>query len=100
VRSRPRPRTGPSVSSDGVMPRSTKLPGHPQREVERRDDSKVGPVDLAAGEAVAQRVAKGVRRDDDPLRTCGPLTTHVAELPDEGIRHSVIRADVPRPCAA
>jgi hypothetical protein len=61
---------------------------------------EVSPVGALKDQPIAEGPTDGVRWDDDPLRACGPLTTHLAELLDEGIRHVVIRAAVPFPSAA
>jgi len=66
------------------MPRSTRS-AHPERDVERRDEAKVGPVCPLEDEAVAECASERVGRDRDPLGAGAISRAETSELGDEWI---------------
>ena len=66
------------------MPRSTRS-AHPERDVEKRDEAKVGPVGAFEDEAVTERASECVSRDKDPLRTRAMCRAETSELGDKWI---------------
>ena len=83
---------GPSPSSDGSMPRSTRN-GAPirTRDVERRDEAKVGPVGALEDETVAECPSERVGRNKNPLRAGAMCRAETSELGDEWIHDISVR---------
>ena len=64
---------------------------HAERDVERRDESKVGPVGALEDEAVAEGASERVGRDEDPLRARAMCRAETSELGDEWIHATSLR---------
>src|SRR5207247_1775662 len=67
---------------------------HPERDVERRDEAKVGPIGALEDKPVAECPSERVGRDKDPLRAGAMGGAETSQLGDEWIHATSLRSAV------